>query len=130
MSKPVFEDLFTFSGRRNRKSYIYYNVALFGIGMFLITIYSAAAATFSVFWMSIATLLFIPMIISAYAVGAQRIRDQGFSGWFMLLSIIPYINTILFILLIAREGEGDNIYGSAIVAPQNTAIPSSAKDTL
>ena len=28
MSKPVFEDLFAFSGRRNRKSYNLYQVAM------------------------------------------------------------------------------------------------------
>lgn len=127
MSKPVFEDLLTFSGRRNRKSYILYNVALAFVGIILVGFYGAAQFHFSYFWMTVVGLLFVPLVVSAYAVAAQRIRDQGYSGWFALLFLIPYINTILVILLLAREGEGDNIYGPAIVPPQGGLPTSSDK---
>ena len=46
MSKPVFSDLFTFSGRRNRQSFIMFQIAaivavFFGLGV--ITALSVAA---------------------------------------------------------------------------------------
>ncbi|MCX7301109.1 MAG: DUF805 domain-containing protein [Rhodobacterales bacterium] len=88
MSKPVFEDLFTFSGRRNRLSYLLYSLAVTGLGGF---IYYVLADMIGL----IAFVLMIPLIISSWAVGGQRCRDFGWSGWAVLIILIPYIGGIL-----------------------------------
>ncbi|SDH48835.1 DUF805 domain-containing protein [Agrococcus jejuensis] len=33
--------------------------------------------------------LMLPLTLPSYAIGARRIRDAGFSGWLMLLCLVP-----------------------------------------
>ncbi len=104
MSKPVFEDLFTFSGRRNRLSYLLYSLAvtgLFGV------IYLLAGSTGPLVF-----LLVTPLIISSWAVGGQRCRDFGWSGWAVLIILIPYVGGIFAIIIMFIPGNrSENKYG-------------------
>lgn len=113
MSKPVFEDLFRFSGRRNRKSYILYLVALF---VFEAIIWAIASTITHVSgsWVpvDIAGAISIPCAISGWAVGSQRCRDFGWTGWAMLITLIPYVGWIFALAIIFIPGtEGPNRYG-------------------
>ncbi|MRD48872.1 DUF805 domain-containing protein [Caenimonas koreensis DSM 17982] len=52
--------------------------------------------------------LFIPML----AAGARRLHDTGKSGWFQLLSFIPFFGTLFLIYLMAQPGNtAANQYG-------------------
>ena len=108
MSKPVFEDIFSFSGRRDRASYNWFQAAL--LVAFLVI--SPTIVLSRVLWI----ILFIPILVSAWAVTAQRVRDLGYSGWFALLTLIPYAGVVVWFLLCIQRGTGDNTYGPAIVA--------------
>ena len=109
MSKPVFEDLFTFEGRRNRLSYNLFNLSLVALwgGIYLLTLtplfhLSGAAA--------IALLLVIPLgiatAIASIAVGAQRCRDIGWPGVIVLIG-----GPIVYPLAFLEGTAGDNDYG-------------------
>ena len=51
---------------------------------------------------------FIPNI----AIAVRRLHDTGKSGWWYLLSLIPYIGPfILFILLVLESSEEENQWG-------------------
>ena len=51
---------------------------------------------------------FIPNI----AIAVRRLHDTGKSGWWYLLSLIPYIGPfILFILLVLDSSEEENQWG-------------------
>ena len=53
-------------------------------------------------------LFFIPGI----AVTVRRFHDQGKSGWFYLLSFIPYVGGIIMIVFMCIDGERyENLYG-------------------
>lgn len=123
MGKPVFDDLFTASGRRNRKSYILYSLALtalmgvaalIGFGIF-------APASKSHDGISgggmVVLILFgialVIMAISSWMVGAQRCRDFGWTGWAILLTAIPYLGIVFaFALWFIPGNQGENRYGS------------------
>ena len=116
MSKPVFEDLFRFSGRRNRKSYLLYVLAVLGLWCvltFLLIVPAASGNETGVGLMSvIAAIIFIPTVISSWAVGGQRCRDFGWTAWAVLLTIIPYLGFVFAIIMIVIPGNlGDNRYG-------------------
>lgn len=121
MSKPVFEDLFTFSGRRNRKSYLLYALAVFGFWILLAMLLVIPAANNSDAGVGImgiiAILLFIPTVVSSWAVGGQRCRDFGWTAWAVLLTAIPYLGIVFAIAMMVIPGSaGDNRYGPDPIA--------------
>lgn len=115
MSKPVFEDLFKFSGRRNRQSFIYLQLAsivavLLGVGV-ITSITFAAPAVGGV--LSILGIIgFIAIAVANWAAASQRIRDFGQSGVWALVLLIPYVGPLFSIALwLIPSSEGDNKYG-------------------
>lgn len=122
MSKPVFEDLFKFSGRRNRQSFIYLQVAsvvaiLLAIGL-VTTITFAAPAIGGFLWI-LAAIGFVVVAVANWAAASQRIRDFGQSGVWALVLLIPYIGPIFSIALwLIPSSEGDNKYGPSQITPQ------------
>ena len=122
MSKPVFQDVFKFSGRRNRQSYILFQVAVWFIvgvislgGLGLIAAVGdggfAAAIIFGVMVVAL-----IATVIAAWATSAQRVRDFGYSGVWALVQLIPYIGVVAAIaIMLVPSTEGDNKYGPSCI---------------
>ncbi|MCY4038030.1 MAG: DUF805 domain-containing protein [Hyphomicrobiales bacterium] len=120
MSKPVFEDLFTFSGRRNRLSYILFQISiwiLFLVGGMIgipivIVAFSGGTDEVGAIVVLILLLAFLVILISDLAVTAQRLRDIGCTGWAALLTLIPYVGFVVWIVLMLIPGtSGKNKYG-------------------
>lgn len=114
MSKPVFEDLFTASGRRNRKSYILYSLAS---GALIVMIVLVAVALAGDAGLTIATIAILPISLSSWLVGAQRCRDIGRTGWIILLMLLPLVNILFTVALWVMPGtKGENLYGEDLLA--------------
>jgi len=126
VSKPIFEDLFSFSCRRNRKSYLYVtliSMAIFAVGgVFVFGLlvllgklsdylhYVSAVLTFFVLLTS--GLLLIALMVVSVATTTQRIRDCGHTGVWFFVSWVPVIGWIPLVALFFLPGdEGDNRYG-------------------
>jgi uncharacterized membrane protein YhaH (DUF805 family) len=115
MSKPVFSDLWSFSGRRNRQSFIYLQLAsivvvLLGIG--LVTAVTFAAPTVGAFLGVVGIIGLIAISVANWAAASQRVRDFGQSGVWALVMLIPYIGPVFSIALwLIPSSEGDNKYG-------------------
>ncbi|MEP2716501.1 DUF805 domain-containing protein [Pseudophaeobacter sp.] len=111
MSKPVFQDLFAFEGRRNRKSYVFYILSLFAITLPIGALIGVMGPNNSIVWV-VMLVIYIPLAISSLAVGSQRCRDCGWTGWLVLLGAIPYVGIIFALVLLFYPGTaGDNKYG-------------------
>ncbi len=53
------------------------------------------------------------VFLPSLAVAIRRLHDQGKSGWFYLVGLIPFIGGIWLIILLATEGDrGPNEYGA------------------
>ena len=119
MSKPVFEDLFTFSGRRNRQSFILFQLAsivavLLGIGI-ITAITFAVPAMSAIFWF-IGIVGFIAIAVANWASASQRIRDFGQSGVWALVILIPYVGPLFSLALwLIPSSEGENKYGPSCI---------------
>ena len=129
MSKPIFEDNFKFSGRRNRKSYFLYGLAIMFVFIILSLVIIAAVPDDFIgnngrgpmqFYLSgispilaiLVGLIGIPVLISIWAVTAQRCRDFGWTGWAALITLIPYLGFIFSLALLFIPGtQGENRYG-------------------
>ena len=113
MSKPVLSDLFTFSGRRNRKSYFMFHVAAVASAIVSFVLL-AASAHFSgvLLWL----LLMIPLCVAGFAVTAQRIRDFGYSGCWCFILLIPYVGfAASCALYFVPSTPGENKYGPSCI---------------
>lgn len=114
MPKPVMEDLFSFSGRRNRKSYILASLAFFAIMAviwIIVAIISYSNDNYLMFL--VAGLISIPAAVVGWALGSQRCRDFGWTGWAMLITLIPYVGWIFAVAIMFIPGtQGPNRYGS------------------
>ena len=127
MSKPVMSDLFKFSGRRNRKSYLFFLLGVIAIEIVLTAVFGAAggmagsmmeggdpamADGAGMGMMLVLGIVFIVLLVSSLAVGSQRCRDFGWTGWAMLLLLVPFIGWIFALAIIFIPGnQGPNRYG-------------------
>jgi len=119
MSKPVFENIFTFSGRRNRKSFVFFHLAIIGIALLALLFGSVLTAVSpvlgSVFWIA-AIIFFIGMAVAGIAVTAQRIRDFGHSGCWIFLYLIPFVGFAASVaLFFIPSNPGENKYGPSCI---------------
>ena len=120
MSKPIFEDLFKFSGRRNRKSYFLLNLSLIAMLLPILialgVVLEILGETSPIVSSIVISLVFLLSILASWinlVTSSQRCRDWGWSGWFALALFIPFVSIIAFIALYFIKGdEGPNKYGN------------------
>jgi uncharacterized membrane protein YhaH (DUF805 family) len=115
--------LFAFSGRIGRLRYLAYNAGanllLLGVlilmsgGVAGIATMPEMSSAFGIFYIVSNLALFVIAIIW----GKRRVNDLNRTGWWMLLLIVPLVNFIFIIYMIAFGGsEGSNNYGPPPVA--------------
>ena len=97
----------TFAGRARRREYwmfVLWN-AVFGIGVVVLdAIVGGGGALFTLF--SLASLL------PSLAVCVRRLHDTDRCGWWILISFVPFVGGIWFLILMVLEGScGANRYG-------------------
>jgi uncharacterized membrane protein YhaH (DUF805 family) len=125
MSKPVFQDIFKFSGRRNRQSYILALLTQIGalIVLGIVAVIAAAMLTSvaPLGWLLLLVTLagFVTVAWTGWATGSQRIRDFGHSGVWILLVLVPYVGWLVSLAIMFIPGtDGDNRYGADQLKPQ------------
>jgi uncharacterized membrane protein YhaH (DUF805 family) len=114
-SKPIFENLFTWSGRRNRKSYIFQQLAFIGIiiaGVVLAGVVALVVPVLGGLIYFATVIVGIALLVATVASIAQRIRDVGYPGWLAVILLVPFVNLAVQVALaVAPSQEGDNRYG-------------------
>ena len=97
-----------FNGRSRRKEY----------WMFFLAYVLILAVTGILYEIShvvgglIAAVVVLGLFIPSLAVQVRRFHDQDKSGWFVLLSIIPYIGGLIVLVFMAIDGtRGPNRFG-------------------
>ncbi|MCC8475182.1 DUF805 domain-containing protein [Xanthomonas arboricola] len=54
----------------------------------------------------------LALIVPSIAVTVRRLHDQGKSGWFYLISLVPYVGGFIVLVFMCLEGTpGPNEYG-------------------
>lgn len=122
--KSMFKKYAKFNGRSRRSEYWYATLAnsLIIFAMYLlIGIIAVANGDYmsdgaAIFLSLIALAVFgysFAVMIPGLAMAVRRLHDTGRSGWFMLLSLIPYIGgIILFVFMVQDSQPGANQYGT------------------
>ena len=109
-AKTCMQKSFTLQGRASRSEYwffyLFYIVVV--IGLFFVDITLGTP-------LSMAAILMVPAMFCA---ACRRMHDLGKSGWWMLISLIPFIGGLIVLFWFVSEGEDEaNYYGEV---PTNT----------
>ncbi|MEU3316682.1 DUF805 domain-containing protein [Streptomyces sp. NPDC006662] len=96
-----------FQGRARRQEYwmfLLWNIPI----VIVLTILDFALGSYPVITWIYTLALFLPSL----GVSVRRLHDTGKSGWWYLVSLIPFVGFIWMIILMATEGDaGPNVYG-------------------
>ena len=101
--QTCYKKFFDFSGRASKSEYWWfqlYGIIIYGL---LFVFQGDLALVFSI--------LAIANAIPLWAAAVRRLHDTDKSGWFVLISIIPFIGLIIIFLLIADGSKGKNKFG-------------------
>ncbi|MCC7124906.1 MAG: DUF805 domain-containing protein [Acidobacteria bacterium] len=61
---------------------------------------------------TLGALYVIATFLPTIGAGIRRLHDTGRRGWWMLLTLVPLVGTIILLVLLAQAGQpGDNQYG-------------------
>ena len=115
--------IFSFKGRLGRMRYVAYN---FGLNLLIMVIamplmggtaFMGGGADIGAVAGIVYLLINVVAIVISVMFGKRRLNDLNRSGWWMLLLIVPLVNFILIIYLLAFRGtEGSNNWGPAPAA--------------
>jgi len=108
----VLKKYMVFTGRASRKEFWMFVLVNFVIGV-IFSILTRIPILKVLFW--IVYILFgLAILIPSIALGIRRLHDINYTGWLILLCIIPVVNIIVIFLLCVIEGnEYDNQYGAS-----------------
>jgi len=100
-----------FSGRSRRKEFWMFM-------LFILIVYIAIIALSVIGGEAVAGILGIVLIVFALgifipslAVQVRRFHDQGKSGWFVLLNLIPIVSLVVLVFMCIEGDKGPNEYG-------------------
>lgn len=103
--QSCFSQYVGFSGRARRSEYWFF--VLFN---FIVTIVSSLIDSL-LGTQFISGLCSLAILLPGFAVALRRLHDTGKSGWWVLISLVPIVGSILLIVWMCKDSEGDNAYG-------------------
>ncbi|WP_020389960.1 DUF805 domain-containing protein [Kribbella catacumbae] len=109
----VIKKYAVFSGRARRKEF--WMFALFStiISIVLGIIDRAIGTTYGAGDSGVLQSIYgLAVLLPTIGVAIRRMHDTGRTGWWVLISLVPCVGWIIFIVFAAQEGAaGDNQYG-------------------
>ncbi len=98
-----------FSGRARRSEYWYFtlgNVLLLIIFSVIISLFIDAIESLpEEIGLGILGLFMVGMMIPTLAVSVRRLHDTGRTGWWLLISLIPYVGSIVLLIFYFQDSE-------------------------
>jgi uncharacterized membrane protein YhaH (DUF805 family) len=103
----VLERYAKFDGRARRAEYWWFVLANI-IVFVLLAVLANVSSVFLLLYVAYAIAMFIPSI----AVAIRRLHDTDRSGWWLLVTFVPFVGGIILIVLLALDSSrGTNQYG-------------------
>lgn len=114
---PEFGELkpFTTDGRIGRVRYLGWSMAMFLVLMVIVMLAGGAYAlssTLGILIGIVAVVGFIAYVVVGVMIGVQRLHDIGWSGWLLLLNLVPIVGSVFPLLMLLIPGtNGANRFG-------------------
>jgi len=103
-----------FSGRSRRKEYWMFVLFIFIVAIVLSIVEGIVGLSGSIggAYGPLTLLFLLAIIIPSLAVGIRRLHDTNRSGWWILISLVPIIGSLILIYFYVLPGTiGANEYG-------------------
>jgi uncharacterized membrane protein YhaH (DUF805 family) len=109
-----------FNGRASRREYwmfllmymVVFVPVIVLIGFMSAVMSANAGEGFALIGIALVFVLLMSVIVPSIAIQVRRLHDIGKSGWWYLLSFVPYIGGIILLILSAQPSQvGTNAYG-------------------
>ena len=109
----VLKKYAVFSGRARRREYWFFFLFNALISLALASIdNSMGMLDASVGLGVLGGLYTLAVMLPSVTVGVSRLHDNGRSGWWNLISLVPIVGAIVLVIFLATSGqEGDNQFG-------------------
>lgn len=122
--KVVRDNYANFTGRARRQEYWMFQLFNIIIIFALIVVLLGLGALLDAPGLISIYLLYVfGVFVPSLAAAVRRLHDTGKSGWYYLVSLIPFIGGIWLIILLATEvNVGPNEYGPDPKKPDNLEI--------
>lgn len=121
---PEFGELKPFSirGRIGRLRYLAWSMVLSLTALGLLLVAGSIFAFSSLAGIPLMGLAIIGFLVVTVQLGVQRLHDIGWSGWLLLLTLVPVIGSIFpLVMLLAPGSKGLNRFGAA-PPPNSSAV--------
>jgi len=115
--RSVFKNYAKFDGRALRSEYWWFqlfNLLVILAAYALLIAFVAAGRSYALAGLVVVALVIfsIATFIPNLAVTVRRLHDTDKSGWYLLISLIPYIGAIILLIFLAMRGTpGTNKFG-------------------
>ena len=123
--KVMRDNYANFNGRARRKEYWMFTLFFFLITVVIYFLFALLAFFMAGDLINLMNIEWVPVVLGfsiiiyflihlvpSIAVTVRRLHDTGKSGWLYLLTIIPYIGSLIIFIFTVIEGDkGDNKYG-------------------
>lgn len=125
--KVVLKNYATFDGRARRKEFWSFQLVNFIIiiPLYVLTLVGVLGSESG----EPSVMLFIPVgllmlyglatFLPSLAVAVRRLHDTDKSGWYLLLSLVPFVSLVLFVFYLLEGNNGKNQYGNDPKNPSN-----------
>jgi uncharacterized membrane protein YhaH (DUF805 family) len=113
----VLKKYAVFSGRARRKEYwmfVLFNIIIsFVLGLIDGIVLSSLGIDIGSTKLGVlGTIYGLAIFVPALAVAVRRLHDTNRSGWWLLISLVPFIGAIILIVFFVKDSQpGDNKYG-------------------
>ena len=95
-----------FSGRATRSEYWLFTI----INSVILAVLLGLAAAISWWILAVFAVFYLAVLLPSLAVLVRRLHDTGRSGWWILISFVPFGGIVLLIFTLMGSG-GPNDYG-------------------
>lgn len=121
---PEFGELkpFTTDGRIGRLRFLAWTLILMLVCAPVFGIAAAGFALSTTVGVILMVMLSVAVVIVGVMINVQRLHDLGWSGWLLLITIVPVVGSIFSLVMLVMPGtNGPNRYGP-MPPPNTTAV--------
>ena len=111
---PEYGELkvFTIQGRIGRLRYLAWSMSLMAAALGLLLVASVAFAVSAVLGSILTGVLCLAFLFVSMQICVQRLHDIGWSGWLMLLNLVPIVGNLFSLAILLMPGnDGPNRFG-------------------
>ncbi|MFV0455101.1 MAG: DUF805 domain-containing protein [Pseudomonas sp.] len=106
---PAYGELRAFSlqGRIGRLRYLAWSMTLSVAALALLAVAGIGFAISQVLGVVLFAMIGIGFVVVSVQIGVQRLHDIGWSGWFLLLNLVPAVGSFFPLVMLLYPGQAD-----------------------